>query len=195
MEQTKKRSAVSWVIEFAGQKKPNYIFSILLAMCKVVFGLMPYLYMADIVRKLLEMHTGTLEKDMSLLSASIVKMAIFWLLCRICHAISTTLSHAATFEVLANTRRQLTEKLSKLPLGSILSQSSGTYKNIICERVDSIETTLAHIIPAQTSVLKLQSICAICRWVISMTTASDISRVLQRTQWKHFRMLQPEWSC
>lgn len=65
MEQTKKRSAVSWVIEFAGQKKPNYIFSILLAMCKVVFGLMPYLYMADIVRKLLEMHAGTLDKDMS----------------------------------------------------------------------------------------------------------------------------------
>ena len=147
MKKTKKRSAVSWVIEFAGQKKPNYIFSVLLAMCKVVFGLMPYLYMADIVKKLLEMHAGTLDKDMSLLTASIIKMAVFWLLCRVCHAISTTLSHAATFEVLANIRRQLTEKLSRLPLGSVLSQSSGTYKNIICERVDSIETTLAHIIP------------------------------------------------
>ena len=147
MEKTKKRSAISWVIEFAGQKKSNYIFSVLLAICKVVFGLMPYLYMADIVRKLLEMQAGTIEKDMSLLTASILKMAIFWVLCRVCHAISTTLSHAATFEVLANIRRQLTEKLSKLPLGSVLSQSSGTYKNIICERVDSIETTLAHIIP------------------------------------------------
>jgi ATP-binding cassette subfamily B protein len=147
MKKTKKRSAISWVIEFAGQKKPNYIFSVLLAMCKVVFGLMPYLYMADIVKKLLEMHAGTLDKDMSLLTASITKMAVFWLLCRVCHAISTTLSHAATFEVLANIRRQLTEKLSRLPLGSVLSQSSGTYKNIICERVDSIETTLAHIIP------------------------------------------------
>ena len=147
MEQAKKRSAISWVIEFAGQKKPNYILSVALAMCKVVFGLMPYLYMADIVKKLLEMHAGTLDKDMSLLTGSIIKMAVFWLLCRVCHAVSTTLSHAATFEVLANIRRQLTEKLSKLPLGSVLSQSSGTYKNIICERVDSIETTLAHIIP------------------------------------------------
>ncbi|MCR4840680.1 MAG: ABC transporter ATP-binding protein/permease [Lachnospiraceae bacterium] len=147
MEQTKKRSAISWVIEFAGQKKTNYIFSVLLAMCKVVFGLMPYLYLADVVKKLLEMNAGTLEKDMSAVSGSIIKMAVFWLLCRICHAFSTTLSHAATFEVLANIRRQLTEKLSKLPLGSVLSQSSGSYKNIICERVDSIETTLAHIIP------------------------------------------------
>ena len=90
MEKTKKRSAISWVIEFAGQKKPNYISSVVLAMCKVVFGLMPYLYMADIVKKLLEMHAGTLEKDMSLLSASIVKMAIFWLLCRICHDVYDT---------------------------------------------------------------------------------------------------------
>lgn len=146
-KQQKKRTALSWVVEFAGQKRSNYILSVLLAMMKVICGLMPYVYMADIVDKLLKMHSGVIEKDMGLLTASIVKMAVFWLLCRICHALSTTLSHAATFEVLANIRRQLTEKLSKIPLGSVLSQSSGTYKNIICERVDSIETTLAHIIP------------------------------------------------
>ena len=87
MEKIKKRSAISWVIEFAGQKKSNYIFSVLLAVCKVIFGLMPYLYVADIVRKLLEMQAGTIEKDMSLLTASILKMAIFWVLCRVCHAI------------------------------------------------------------------------------------------------------------
>ncbi len=146
-KQQQKRSTLSWVAEFAGQKRTNYVLSVLLAMIKVVCGIMPYVYMAHIVDKLLQMNDGTLDKDMSLLTADIVKMAVFWLLCRIFHAISTTLSHAATFEVLANIRRQLTEKLSKLPLGSVLSQSSGTYKNIICERVDSIETTLAHIIP------------------------------------------------
>ena len=151
MQKTRKRSAISWVIEFAGQKKPNYIFSVLLAMCKVVCGLVPYVYMADIVDKLLQMNAGTLEKDMSLLSADMIKMAVFWVLCRVFHAISTTLSHAATFEVLANIRRQLTGKLAKLPLGSVLSQSSGSYKNIICERVDSIETSLAHIIPEVVS--------------------------------------------
>ena len=112
-KQQRKRSTLSWVAEFAGQKRPNYILSVLLAMIKVICGIMPYVYMADIVDKLLKMHSGALEKDMSLLTASIVKMAVFWLICRICHAVSTTLSHAATFEVLANIRRQLTEKLSK----------------------------------------------------------------------------------
>ena len=49
-------------------------------MIKVVCGIMPYVYMADIVDKLLKMHSGALEKDMSLLTASIVKMAVFWLM-------------------------------------------------------------------------------------------------------------------
>ena len=141
-KQQKKRSTLSWVAEFAGQKKLNYILSVILATAKVICGIVPYIFMADIVKHLLD---G--EKDTQVYMKSCLMMALFWLLCRICHSISTTLSHAATFEVLANIRRRLTVKLSRIPLGSVLSQSSGTYKNIICERVDSIETTLAHIIP------------------------------------------------
>ena len=141
-KQQKKRSTLSWVAEFAGQKKLNYILSVILATAKVICGIVPYIFMADIVKHLLN---G--EKDTQVYMKSCLMMALFWLLCRICHSISTTLSHAATFEVLANIRRRLTVKLSRIPLGSVLSQSSGTYKNIICERVDSIETTLAHIIP------------------------------------------------
>ena len=56
-------------------------------MIKVVCGIMPYVYMAHIVDKLLQMNAGTLDKDMSLLTADIIKMAVFWLLCRISHAI------------------------------------------------------------------------------------------------------------
>ena len=107
--------------------------------------------MADIVKKLLEFHDSGSKPSMSDFTKDMLLMALFWVLCRVLHSISTTLSHAATFEVLANIRRQLTVKLSRIPLGSVLSQSSGTYKNIICERVDSIETTLAHIVPEVVS--------------------------------------------
>jgi ATP-binding cassette subfamily B protein len=107
--------------------------------------------MADIVNRLLDLHEKGAKPVMSDFTKDMLTMGLFWVLCRVLHSISTTLSHAATFEVLANIRRQLTVKLSKIPLGSVLSQSSGTYKNIICERVDSIETTLAHIIPEVVS--------------------------------------------
>ena len=57
----------------------------------------------------------------------------------------------ATFHVLANTRVRLLDKLATLPLGTVLDRSSGSYKNIIVERVDSIETTLAHLRPEMTT--------------------------------------------
>ena len=114
----KKRSAISWVAEFAGQKKLNYIFSVLFATAKVICGLMPYVYMADIVKRLLALHREGAVPEMSEFSKDMLMMAVFWTLSRICHSVSTTLSHAATFEVLANIRRRLTIKLSKIPLGS-----------------------------------------------------------------------------
>lgn len=53
--------------------------------------------------------------------------------------------------MLANTRTRLLDKLATLPLGTVLDRSSGSYKNIIVERVDSIENTLAHLLPEMTS--------------------------------------------
>ena len=41
--------------------------------------------------------------------------------------------------------------MAALPLGAVLDRSSGAYKNIIVERVDSIETTLAHLLPEMTA--------------------------------------------
>ncbi len=102
--------------------------------------------MADIVKGLLD---RTAEFQYCLHQC--MWMALFFVLDRVFHAFSTTLSHRATFEVLANIRRRMTKKLSKMPLGDVLDESSGTYKNIIVERVDSIETTLAHMIPELTS--------------------------------------------
>ena len=53
--------------------------------------------------------------------------------------------------MLALTRTRLLDKLATLPLGTVLDRSSGSYKNIIVERVDSIETTLAHLLPEMTA--------------------------------------------
>ena len=143
-QQTKKkeRSALSWVMEFAGIHKIHYILSVIIAFGSVICGFIPYLYLGDMVKGLVD-HTA----DETFCMNKVALMALFWILCRLLHGISTTLSHKATFSVLAEIRRRLTTKLSRMPLGDVLEQSSGTYKNIIIERVDSIETTLAHIIP------------------------------------------------
>ena len=143
---TKKRGTLGWILEFAGSKKSSYVFSVLLAVCSVLCGFIPYVFMANIVRGLLEKTA-----DMNYCLMQCLWMALFFVLNRLFHAASTTMSHKATFEVLANIRRKLTKKLARMPLGDVLDESSGTYKNIIVERVDSIETTLAHLIPEFTS--------------------------------------------
>jgi ATP-binding cassette subfamily B protein len=142
----RKRSTLGWVLSFAGSRKGSYVGSTLLAIMSVVSGFIPYIFMAKIMRGLLEKTA-----DFPYCLTQCLWMALFFVLNRLFHAFSTTLSHRATFEVLANIRRRLTKKLSRMPLGDVLDESSGTYKNIIVERVDSIETTLAHMIPEVTS--------------------------------------------
>ena len=142
----RKRSTLGWVLSFAGGRKGSYVGSTLLAIMSVVSGFIPYIFMAKIMRGLLEKTA-----DFPYCLTQCLWMALFFVLNRLFHAFSTTLSHRATFEVLANIRRRLTKKLSRMPLGDVLDESSGTYKNIIVERVDSIETTLAHMIPEVTS--------------------------------------------
>ncbi|MCR5530230.1 MAG: ABC transporter ATP-binding protein/permease [Lachnospiraceae bacterium] len=138
----KERSTLSWVMEFAGIHKIHYILSVIIAFGSVICGFVPYLFLGDMVKGLIN-HTA----DETFCMNKIALMALFWVLCRLLHGVSTTLSHKATFSVLAEIRKRLTAKLSRMPLGDVLEQASGTYKNIIIERVDSIETTLAHVIP------------------------------------------------
>lgn len=146
----KKRGMISWVLEFAGRKRSYYIGSVILAILGVAASFAPYLIIADIVRNLLNGNNN----PMYYLNL-VLLMAVFWTVRIVLHNQSTTLSHVATFNVLGGIRKQLCEKLSRIPLGSVLDDNSGAYKNIIVERVDSMETTLAHIIPEFTANLML----------------------------------------
>ena len=141
----KKRSTISWVMEFAGRKKSFFLGSVILAICGVAMSFIPYLLTADIVKNLL---SGNREYGYYI--RQVILMGICWVIRLTLHSLSTSLSHVATFSVLGGIRRQLCTKLSKIPLGAVLDDNSGTYKNIIVERVDSMETTMAHIIPEFT---------------------------------------------
>ena len=142
----KKRSLLSWVFEFAGRKRAYFGGSVVLAIFGVATSFVPYLIIARIVRNLL---AGNSQWVFYL--KQVLLMGVFWLIRMTLHSFSTSLSHVATFTVLGGIRKQLCEKLSRIPLGSVLDDNSGSYKNIIVERVDSMETTLAHIVPEFTA--------------------------------------------
>lgn len=142
----KKRSAFSWILEWAGQKRSAYVWSVVFAAGSVIFKVIPYFMIADVVKMFLD---GNREFKAYLVKA--VWIALSFILAELLHSLSTALSHKATFTVLANIRKACCEKLARVPLGYVKDTSSGTFKNILVERIDSIETTLAHIVPEFTS--------------------------------------------
>ena len=142
----KEKSTFGWVFTFAGQKKTGYIASVLLAVFGAAFQILPFFVMARVIEKLL---AG--DKSLAGYLTDCAVMAAFWAARVLLHALSTAQSHKATFAVLGNIRKQCLEKLSKLPLGDVQARGSGELKNILVERVDSIEPTLAHVIPEMSS--------------------------------------------
>ena len=118
----------------------------ILAIIGVAFSVAPYFVVVGIVQGLMD---G--QQDFGFYLGKCLIMAALWLGRVLFHALSTATSHRATFAVLGEIRKRCTEKLARMPLGTVLTQSSGALKNTLVERIDSIETTLAHIVPEFTA--------------------------------------------
>ena len=147
MEETKQNpSPLTWVLGQTGDHGGQYVLSVVLAIIGVAFSLAPYFVVIGIVQGLM----GGV-KDFAFYLNRCLIMAALWLGRVLFHALSTATSHKATFAVLGEIRKRCMEKLTRMPLGTVLEQSSGALKNTLIERIDSIETTLAHIVPEFTA--------------------------------------------
>ena len=142
----KKKSVLTWIWDFVSLHKIYFVLSLIFAFASVISGFLPYFFIGGMINQLL---AGNKNWDFYLQQSAWAGLA--WIGYWGFHGISTMLSHTATFKILAEMRHRLTDKLARLPLGTVLSQSSGSYKNIIVERVDATETTLAHLIPEFTA--------------------------------------------
>ena len=158
MEASKKKSPspIAWVLGQAGPHRCQFVLSVVLAVLGVAFSVAPYFAVVGIVKGLM---AGERNLSYYLIQAGLI--ALMWLGRVLCHAFSTATSHRATFAVLGEIRKRCTEKLTRMPLGAVLAQSSGALKNTLIERIDSIETTLAHIVPEFTANLLIPVIITV----------------------------------
>lgn len=150
MDKEKKKRIIDYIFQFAGEYKSAYIKSVFFAVIGVVFSLAPYILMGDMVKKL---FSG--ERNFYVYLLEGMAMAALWILRVVFHTLSTNTSHRTTFKLISNVRILLIDKLSRLPLGTVQGMPSGGLKNIICERTDSMEPILAHVVPEFTA-----NICA-----------------------------------
>ena len=151
-----------WLLSQSGERKGKFVLSVILAAFSMICGIVPYHFIAKIVRDLL---SGSTDKGAYITNCVII--LVLWLGHALFHALSTANSHLATFHTLAVIRKKALDKLAKMPLGDVISQPSGALKSTIVERIDSIETTLAHILPEFTTGIGAPIIILIYAFVIN----------------------------
>lgn len=65
--------------------------------------------------------------------------------------LSTWISHHSAYETLHDIRNAIADKMLKLPLGYFETNGSGRLKTMLVDRIESIEITLAHLLPEMTA--------------------------------------------
>ncbi|MBQ6676268.1 MAG: ABC transporter ATP-binding protein [Ruminococcus sp.] len=157
-----KNGSFGWLLSQSGERKGKFTLSVILALISMLCGIAPYFFIARIVKDLLAENA---DKGDYIINCAII--LALWLGKSLFHALSTANSHLATFHTLAVIRKKALDKLAKMPLGDVISQPSGALKSTIVERIDSIETTLAHILPEFTTGIGAPVIILVYAFVIS----------------------------
>ena len=75
--------------------------------------------------------------------------------CKIIHALllnfSTLISHRAAYHTLRDIRLAVVQKFKRLPLGYFETKGSGRLNTVIVDKIESMEVTLAHVLPELTA--------------------------------------------
>lgn len=146
MENKTEQSTVSSLMRFAGSYKGKYILSVCLSVLSVGAGLVPYFSAAQM---LVELISGGKQLDFYCFWCAVA--AIGYVVKSCCAILSTSVSHTATFLVLRDVRKQIVAKLSRMPMGTLLDTPSGQLKDILVDRVEGLETPLAHLLPEMSA--------------------------------------------
>lgn len=139
-------SPIKRLWELAGTHRRAYALSIFLAILGVACGMIPYFAIANIM---LYLMNGITSLDTYILWCSVILLGFTLKL--LFSTLSTTVSHTATFQTLKEIRIKIADKLSKVHMGYVIDQPSGRFKDIIVDRVESMEPILAHLVPEMTS--------------------------------------------
>lgn len=146
MKEEKKESSIGVLWGWGKPYHGKFIGSIILAVLGVACQMVPYFCVAHIVTMML---SG--EQTFSrYVTAGIIALCGY--LGKVLFScLSTTISHTATYYTLRDLRENITAKLVRIPMGTILDTPSGQYKTTIVDRVEGMEPTFAHLIPEMTA--------------------------------------------
>lgn len=133
-------------MSFAREAHGGLTASVVLAVLGAAAGIVPYIAAAQILTLIC---AGMYELGPIATAASVALVGYLgsvWLA-----SASTIISHRCAFITLNSIRKTLTDKLSRVPMGTVLDQPSGTFKTLIVDTVEKLELPLAHMVPELTA--------------------------------------------
>lgn len=146
----KEKNWLGTVLTFASECRVKMILSVICAIISVAGGIVPYIGVYQIIVSFFD-GSQTIKSILFwsgiCLAGYVVKLSFY--------AISTMLAHFSAYTILENMRLKIADGLMKAPLGTVLNQPVGKLKNVIVDRVETIELPLAHLIPEGISNLLL----------------------------------------
>ena len=146
MKEEKKESPIGVLWGWGKPYHGKFIGSVILAVLGVACQMVPYFCVAHIVTMML---SGEQNFSRYVTAGIIALCGYFGKVLFSC--LSTTISHTATYYTLRDLRENITAKLARVPMGTILDTPSGQYKTTIVDRVEGMEPTFAHLIPEMTA--------------------------------------------
>ena len=123
-----------------------FLASIFLAVLGVGCQMLPYFAISALIARLFsgsaDLHT--LTPLLLVVCGGYLGQVIF-------SNVSTLLSHTAAYHTLRDLRRRIADKLTRVPMGTVLATPSGSYKNLIVDRIEAMEVPFAHLLPEMTA--------------------------------------------
>ncbi len=141
----KKQSALSRLMQIAGNHKYFSYLSVVLAVISAWVALIPFYDIWRIIKEVLEVRPD-FDKAVNITSYGWQAVG-FALLSMLIYIASLMCSHKAAFRVQANMRTAMMEHIMKLPLGYVETQGTGKIRKVVADSSAATETFLAHNLP------------------------------------------------
>ena len=141
----KKQSALSRLMDMAGNHKYFSYLSCVLAAISAWIALVPFFYVWRIIKEVLEVRPD-FSKATHITSYGWQAVG-FALLAMVFYIGALMCSHKAAFRVQANMRIKMMEHIMKLPLGYVEAEGTGKIRKIVMDSSGATETFLAHNLP------------------------------------------------
>lgn len=152
---------LSTLLHFAARCKGRMAIAELMSIISVLLQLVPFYAIYRIIEAVIAAPAADLGGAVMLWALVAIGSHV---VSRVSFGFSTINAHISAYTILAELREEVATKMMRASLGTAQSKSIGNLKNLVVDRIESIEVPLAHMIPELSANLLLAIGIAI--WLI-----------------------------